>query len=89
MTSARAACAWAGPRRCRPSGSQELDLSPLARVVVPFISDDQAQDLRARLGAAFAAQGFTEAPERAASGSLQYDRRSALAEGLGTGPGRA
>jgi methylase of polypeptide subunit release factors len=51
-----------------------LDLSPLNRVLIPVVSDEQAAQYRAQYTPALAAKGFKEDPDRAASGSLQYDR---------------
>ncbi len=52
-----------------------LDLGSVARVVLPVISDDQASQYRAEYGPVLAAKGFVEDADRAASGSLQFDRR--------------
>jgi hypothetical protein len=50
------------------------DLKTLRRVLVPFASDEQAAELRAGYGPVLGAMGFAETPERAAAGSLQFDR---------------
>ncbi len=47
----------------------------LERVVVPATTPADADALRARLSAPLRAHGFHEVPERAAQGSLQFDRR--------------
>jgi len=49
-------------------------LRSVRRVLVPFVSDAQAADLRAGYGPVLGAMGFAENPERAAAGSLQFDR---------------
>lgn len=46
----------------------------LRRVVVPFVSDEQAAELRAGYGPVLHAMGFVEMHERAAAGSLHFDR---------------
>ena len=50
------------------------NLRSVRRVVVPFASDAQAAELRAGYGPVLCAIGFAETPERAAAGSLQFDR---------------
>ena len=57
-----------------PEPLAQLDLSGLRRVVIPVVSDEQAAQLRADYTPALAAHGFTEDPDRATSGSLQFDR---------------
>jgi hypothetical protein len=57
-----------------PTTLATLDLRPLRRVLLPFATDDQAQALRAAYGPVLAAAGFAETPDRAAAGSLQFDR---------------
>jgi hypothetical protein len=49
-------------------------LKTLRRVLVPFASDAQAAELRAGYGPVLGAMGFAETPDRAAGGSLQFDR---------------
>ncbi|GAB5448379.1 glycosyltransferase family 2 protein [Gymnodinialimonas sp.] len=49
------------------------DLSGVKRVILPVISDDQAEAYRADYAPILADKGFTEDPERAASGSLQFN----------------
>lgn len=49
------------------------DLSRLKRVIIPVISDDQAEAYRAEYTPVLAQHGFVEDPERAASGSLQFN----------------
>ena len=51
-----------------------LDPGPVRRVVIPFVSDDHADHLRAGYAPVLRAKGFAEAPDRAAAGSLQFDR---------------
>ena len=53
------------------------DPGTLCRVILPFVSEDQADRLRAGYGPALAALGFAETPDRAAGGSLQFDRPGA------------
>jgi len=50
------------------------DLGAVRRVLMPFVSDDQAGQLRAGYGPVLAALGFAEDAERAGGGSLQFDR---------------
>ncbi len=50
------------------------DLSTLRRVILPFLSDPEADRLRTGYGPVLARHGFTEDPDRAASGSLKFDR---------------
>ncbi|MEJ6389487.1 glycosyltransferase family 2 protein [Gymnodinialimonas sp. 2307UL20-7] len=57
-----------------PEALPQLDLGTLRRVLIPVVSDDQAAQLRAAYTPALAAKGFREDPDRAASGSLQFDR---------------
>lgn len=52
------------------------DLGTVRRVLLPFVSDDQMQDLRGRYGPVLEARGFVEDPDRAGSGSLQFDLKS-------------
>jgi hypothetical protein len=49
------------------------DLSGLKRVVIPFVSDEQAARLRADYAPVLAEKGLAEDAERAASGSLQFN----------------
>jgi hypothetical protein len=51
------------------------NLGTVQRVILPFVSDDQAEELRASYTPGLTAQGFVENTERAASGSLQFDRQ--------------
>lgn len=53
------------------------DLATVRRVIVPFVSDEQAARWRAGYGPVLAAKGFAEDAERAGSGSLQFDRSGA------------
>ncbi|MEJ6394155.1 glycosyltransferase family 2 protein [Gymnodinialimonas sp. 2305UL16-5] len=57
-----------------PSWIAQLDLSPVARIVIPVLSARDAQSVHAAYGPALADQGFIAAPDRAGSGSLQFDR---------------
>jgi SAM-dependent methyltransferase len=50
------------------------ELRSVRRVLVPFVSEEQAAELRAGYGPVLAAKGFAEDAERAAGGSLQFDR---------------
>ncbi|WP_439140567.1 glycosyltransferase family 2 protein, partial [Roseicyclus sp.] len=50
------------------------NLKTLHRVLVPSASDEQAAELRAGYGPVLAKMGFAEVPDRAAAGSLQFDR---------------
>ncbi|WP_341862187.1 glycosyltransferase family 2 protein [Gymnodinialimonas sp. 57CJ19] len=52
-------------------GSQ--DLSRLKRVIIPVVSDDQAEKYRAEYTPVLAEKGFVEDVERAPSGSLQFN----------------
>ncbi|MBY4893061.1 glycosyltransferase family 2 protein [Rhodobacteraceae bacterium N5(2021)] len=49
------------------------DLSRVKRVIIPIISDEQAQTFRADYGPVLAQKGFVEDMDRAASGSLQFN----------------
>jgi len=53
-----------------------LDLDGVRRVLFPVVSDAQAERCRAGYGPVLAGAGFTEDPDRAASGSLQFDREA-------------
>jgi len=50
------------------------DPGPLRRVLLPFVSDEQAAALRARYAPVLTTLGFTEDAARAGGGSLQFDR---------------
>ncbi|MBF9060937.1 glycosyltransferase family 2 protein [Rhodobacterales bacterium HKCCSP123] len=52
------------------------DLGTVTRVIVPFVSDEQAARWRAGYGPVLAEKGFAEAEERAGGGSLQFDRKT-------------
>jgi hypothetical protein len=52
------------------------DLGTVTRVVVPFVSDEQAAEWRAGYAPVLAAKGFTEADDRAGGGSLQFDLKT-------------
>ncbi|MBF9046554.1 glycosyltransferase family 2 protein [Rhodobacterales bacterium LSUCC0031] len=65
------------PGDVAPATLASLDLRPLARVILPFASDGQADSLRAAYGPVLCAQGFAETAERASAGSLQFDRAQA------------
>jgi hypothetical protein len=65
------------PADIAPATLAMLDLRPLRRVVIPFATDAQADQLRAGYGPVLADKGFTETPERAGAGSLQFDRNTA------------
>jgi hypothetical protein len=65
------------PADAPPETLATLDLRGLRRVILPFASDAQAQSLRAAYGPVLAAHGFGETPERAAAGSVQFDRNQA------------
>ena len=52
----------------------QLDISGVRRVLIPVVSDEQATQYRADYTPVLTAKGFKEDPDRAASGSLQYDR---------------
>lgn len=49
------------------------DLSRLKRVIIPVVSDEQAETYRAEYTPVLAAKGFVEDDERAPSGSLQFN----------------
>lgn len=49
------------------------DLSRVKRVIIPFVSDEQAATYRTDYTPVLAAKGFVEDTERAASGSLQFN----------------
>ena len=49
------------------------DLGRVKRVIIPVVSDDQAQTYRADYGPVLAEKGFVEDAERAPSGSLQFN----------------
>jgi hypothetical protein len=53
-----------------------LDLGRLKRVVIPFVSDEQMNELRARYTPVLSGAGLIEDAERAGSGSLQFNRRT-------------
>ena len=65
------------PADAPPETLATLDLRGLRRVILPFASDAQAQSLRAAYGPVLATHGFGETPERAAAGSVQFDRNQA------------
>jgi hypothetical protein len=46
----------------------------VTRMILPFVTDAQAADLRAAYGPVLAKGGFSENAERAGGGSLQFDR---------------
>jgi len=50
------------------------DLSGVKRVIIPIVSDEQAGNYRAEYAPVLADRGFVEDQERAASGSLQFNR---------------
>ncbi len=50
------------------------DLSTVRRVLLPFVSDEQAEQLRADYTPVLSGMGFVEDVERAGGGSLQFDR---------------
>ena len=50
------------------------DLGTVRRVLVPFVSEDEAERLRAGYGPVLTAMGFAEDVARAGGGSLQFDR---------------
>lgn len=50
------------------------DLGALRRVLIPFVSDEQITEFRQRYGPVLTEKGFVENTERAALGSLQFDR---------------
>lgn len=49
------------------------DLSQLKRVIIPVVSDEQAEKYRAEYTPVLAEKGFVEDAERAPSGSLQFN----------------
>jgi hypothetical protein len=53
------------------------DLGTVHRVVVPFVTEDQAAEWRAGYGPVLADKGFVENAERAGAGSLQFDLKEA------------
>ncbi|TXB67882.1 glycosyltransferase family 2 protein [Paracoccus aurantiacus] len=53
---------------------RSLDLAALSRIVLPFESDAEADELRNDFGPLMAAAGFTEDEKAATSGSLRYHR---------------
>ncbi|PWK59624.1 glycosyltransferase family 2 protein [Roseicyclus mahoneyensis] len=53
------------------------DLGTVRRVLVPFVTEEEAGKLREGYGRVLAAMGFSENVERAGGGSLQYDRAGA------------
>ncbi|MBF9044041.1 glycosyltransferase family 2 protein [Rhodobacterales bacterium HKCCE4037] len=52
----------------------QIEMPNVARVVIPVVSDEQAEDYRAAYTPVLEAKGFREDAERATSGSLQFDR---------------
>ncbi|MEX3014499.1 glycosyltransferase family 2 protein [Gymnodinialimonas hymeniacidonis] len=52
----------------------DIDMPNVRRVLIPIISEDQANQYRADYGPVLEAKGFKEDPDRASSGSLQFDR---------------
>lgn len=64
----------ARPADVPPDTLAAQDLGTARRVLIPFVSDEQAADLRARYTPVLTEKGFTEAEDRAGSGSLQFDR---------------
>ena len=62
------------PRDLPPAMLAGQTLRSLRRVIVPFASDAQADELRAGYGPVLAQMGFAEIPARAAAGSLQFDK---------------
>ena len=53
------------------------DPGTLRRILLPFVSEDQATRLRAGYGPVLAQLGFAENADRASGGSLQFDRQEA------------
>ncbi|MDG4648502.1 glycosyltransferase family 2 protein [Roseibacterium sp. SDUM158017] len=64
----------ARPEAVPPPALAAQDLSPLARVVLPFASAAGARALRAAYAPVLHEAGFREATDRAGAGSLQFDR---------------
>jgi hypothetical protein len=65
----------ARPAELPGDAPEALASTSLERIVVPAATPADADALRARLSAPLRAHGFHEVPERAAQGSLQFDRR--------------
>ncbi|AHM04409.1 Glycosyl transferase, group 2 family protein [Roseibacterium elongatum DSM 19469] len=64
----------ARPGDLPPELLAKLELKTVRRVVIPFVSDEQADEFRLRYAPVLRTAGFAEDPERATSGSLQFDR---------------
>ncbi len=62
------------PSDVPPTVLARQELGSLRRVLIPFVSDRQAESLRGAYGPVLADKGFTENHDRAGSGSLQFDR---------------
>jgi hypothetical protein len=64
----------ARPADVPPEMLTAQDLGTVRRVVVPFVTEDQAAEWRAGYGPVLAGKGFVEDAERASGGSLKFDR---------------
>ena len=62
------------PADVPPAMLAAQDLGTVMRVIIPFVTEDQAGEWRAGYAPVLAAKGFTETEERAGGGSLQFDR---------------
>ncbi len=61
------------PADVAPETLAAQDLGTITRVLVPFVSEEEAAKLRAGYGPVLEAMGFIENVERAGGGSLQFD----------------
>lgn len=57
-----------------PDVIEGADLTPLRRIILPFVKPDQADMLRAAYGDVLTAKRFVEVEGRDSGGSLQFDR---------------
>ncbi|MCT4683039.1 MAG: glycosyltransferase family 2 protein [Roseicyclus sp.] len=64
------------PADVPPETLAAQELGTVTRVIVPFLSEDQAAEWRAGYAPVLAAKGFTETEDRAGGGSLQFDRNT-------------
>ncbi|GAA5065919.1 hypothetical protein GCM10023209_03970 [Roseibacterium beibuensis] len=65
----------ARPADVPPDLLGNLDLKTVRRILIPFVSDEQAEAFRNDYTPTLNAKGFAEDADRAGSGSLQFDRR--------------
>jgi hypothetical protein len=66
----------ARPADAPPEMLAAQDLGTVRRIVVPFVTEDQAAEWRAGYGPVLARKGFVEDVERAGGGSLKFDRET-------------